>query len=130
MALAFIAVGDTSYRACMRNISFMLTTQQVRDRTKTVTRRLGWASLKPGDLLRGVEKAMGLKKGEKVRPIATIRVVSVRSEPLSVMLSEADYGIAECIKEGFGDHLSLRRPREFAQFFCASHRGCTLDTPM
>ena len=112
----------------MRNISFMLTTQQVRERRKTVTRRLGWQKLKPGDMLRGVEKGMGLKKGEKVRPIATIRVVSVRSEPLALMLSDPEYGMAECIKEGFGDHPTLRLPRAFAEFFCASHRGCTLDT--
>lgn len=112
----------------MRNISFMLTTQQVRDRTKTVTRRLGWLTLRPGDRLRGVEKAMGLKKGEKVKPLATIRVVNVRTEPLSAMISDTDYGLAECEREGFGDHPSLRWPGEFVTFFCASHRGCTPDT--
>jgi hypothetical protein len=48
----------------MRNISFSITRFQFCDRTKTVTRRLGWAKLKPGDVLMGVEKAMGLKKGE------------------------------------------------------------------
>jgi len=34
-----------------RNISFALTTQQVRNRTKTVTRRAGWLFLKAGDIL-------------------------------------------------------------------------------
>jgi hypothetical protein len=113
----------------MRNISFMLTTQQVVERKKTVTRRLGWLHLKPGTLLRGVEKGMGLKKGEKVRALATIRVVSVRSEPLSAMLVDPAYGLTECVKEGFGDHPSLHLPQNFAEFFCASHRGCTLETP-
>jgi len=35
----------------MRNMSFSLTTQQCREMTKDVTRRLGWAILKPGDPL-------------------------------------------------------------------------------
>ena len=45
----------------MRNISFMLTTQQFRNRTKTVTRRMGWWNLKPGDILMGVEKRQDSK---------------------------------------------------------------------
>jgi hypothetical protein len=88
----------------MRNISFMLTQQQILARTKTVTRRVGWAKLKAGDLLRGVEKGMGLKSGEKVRPFATFRVVSVRAEPLSAMTTDLDYGFVECRKEGFSGH--------------------------
>ncbi|WP_425952966.1 hypothetical protein [Ralstonia pseudosolanacearum] len=112
----------------MRNISFMLTQQQIRDRSKTVTRRVGWGRLKEGDLLRGVEKGMGLKAGEKVKPLATIRVVSVRPEPLSLMTQDPEYGLKECAKEGFGDHPTLRWPSEFIHFFCGSHRGCTPDT--
>lgn len=34
-----------------RLMSVSLTEQAVRDRTKTVTRRLGWRFLKPGDTL-------------------------------------------------------------------------------
>lgn len=86
----------------MRNISFMLTQQQIRERTKTVTRRVGWEKLQAGELLRGVEKGMGLKAGEKVVPLATIRVVSARREALSAMTADVDYGFAECAKEGFG----------------------------
>ncbi len=51
----------------MRNMSFMLTTQQMQDRTKDVTRRVGWWFLKPGDVIMAVEKGMGLKKGEKIK---------------------------------------------------------------
>ena len=40
----------------MRNISFMLTKERLADRRKTATRRLGRSKLKPGDVLRGVEK--------------------------------------------------------------------------
>lgn len=66
----------------MRNISFALTTAQVRDGTKTVTRRLGWRNLKPGTILCACEKCQGIKKGGLVR-IRKIVVVSVRREPLS-----------------------------------------------
>ena len=42
-----------------RLMSFSMTTPQVRARTKTVTRRLGWRFLKPGVVLWAVEKAQG-----------------------------------------------------------------------
>ncbi|QMI49717.1 hypothetical protein [Burkholderia sp. MBR-1] len=112
----------------MRNISFMLTQHQIRGRTKTVTRRVGWEKLKAGELLRGVEKGMGLKAGEKVVPLATIRVLSARREPLSAMTADINYGLEECVKEGFGEHPTLRWPGEFVEFFIGSHRGCSLDT--
>ena len=66
----------------MKSMSFMLTRQAVIDRTKTVTRRLGWDNLKPGDRLYAVTKAMGLKKGEKQERLGVIEVVSVRREEL------------------------------------------------
>lgn len=112
----------------MRNISFMLTKDQIRARSKTVTRRLGWKTLKAGDMLRGVEKGMGLKPGEKVRPLATIRVVDVRFEPLEAIVSDPDYGFEECAKEGFGSHPTLQWPSEFVQFFCKANRGCSPET--
>lgn len=40
----------------MRSMSFMLTTDQVRNQTRTVTHRTGWAELKPWTLLRAVVK--------------------------------------------------------------------------
>ena len=87
----------------MRNIAFSMTKDQVRARTKDVTRRVGWAWLKPGTLLRGVEKGMGLKKGEKVKELATIRVVDVRRERLDLLVDPAlgDYGADEMRREGF-----------------------------
>lgn len=112
----------------MRNMSFMLTTAQVRERTKTVTRRTGWKGLQPGQELRAVEKGMGLKAGERIVTMATIRVVSVRPEPLSAMINDTDYGLAECEREGFGNHPTLRWPSQFVEFFCNSHRGCTPTT--
>lgn len=101
----------------MRNISCQLTTQQVIERTKFVTRRLGWKNLKPGDLLQICEKCMGLKKGEKPRKLAKVRVVSALPERLDWITPE------ECVKEGFPDH----SPRQFVKMFCR-HMGCLPST--
>lgn len=97
-----------------RNISFFLTTDQFRVRTKTVTRRVGWLFLKPGDFLNGVEKGQGLKKGEKVNRLGPIRVTAVDREPLNTITQ------ADCVAEGFPE-LS---PAEFVSFFCKTHKGC------
>lgn len=93
----------------MRNISFALTTRQIRERTKTVTRRRGtwWAKiLKPGDLLCAVEKSQGIKKGGLVR-LGVIRVVSVRVESLWEITAPDNlerygaWGRVETQREGF-----------------------------
>jgi hypothetical protein len=112
----------------MRNMSFMLTTSQVQARLKTVTRRMGWEKLRAGELVCAVERGMGLKAGETVKRLAIIRVLDVRIEPLNAMRVDLDYGIAECIKEGFGEHPSLQWPSAFVDFFCRSHRGCTPES--
>ena len=78
-----------------RLISFAMTTEQLRDRTKTVTRRWGWLHAKPGMILTGVEKAMGLQKGEEVVRLGDIRVLSVRRESLNAMSEDQDYGRKE-----------------------------------
>lgn len=112
----------------MRNISFMLTEHQVRDQQKTVTRRVGWPSLRRGMLLAGVRKGMGLRRGEKVLRLAVVRIVEARREPLDLMLRDRSYGLQECILEGFGEHPTLSRPENFVPFFCRNHKGCTPDT--
>lgn len=104
----------------MRSISFSLTTPQFIAGTKDVTRRLGWDKLKDGEVLRAVEKAMGLKKGEQMKPLASILVVSARPERLDRMTTEPRYGIKECRREGFPDMV----PAQFVEFFCRSHTGC------
>lgn len=71
-----------------RLISFSMTEAQVRDRSKTVTRRLGWRWAKPGDVLRGVRKVMGRKKGEPLVDLALVRVVSARREPLCAITED------------------------------------------
>lgn len=103
----------------MRNISFALTTEQVRNRTKTVTRRLGWKDLKPGTLLQPVEKAQGLKKGERVTKIGgPIRVISVRREPLTDLTEREFYGCDEVVDEGF----ATLSPGQFVAMFCQHNR--------
>lgn len=79
----------------MRNMSFAMTTEQIKRRTKTVTRRFGWWFLKPGDRVQAVEKGMGLKKGEKAKKLAVIEVVSVWKERLCQMSHR------DCTLEGF-----------------------------
>jgi hypothetical protein len=102
----------------MRNMSFMLTTAQIRNRTKTVIRRNGWWFLKPGDVLNAVEKSQGLKKGEKIKHICQIRILSVRRENLHFITE------SECILEGFP---GMSR-NEFITMFCRSHKGVTPET--
>lgn len=107
-----------------RNISFMLTTEQFRNRSKTVTRRKGWAFLKPGDVLCGVEKSQGLGKGGKIKRLGMIRVKDVRREPLRRMTDDLDYGFDECEREGF----PKSGPNEFVDMFCRTHRKTAPDT--
>lgn len=110
-------------------MSFALTTQQVMEGTKTVTRRLGWEFLKVGDLLRPVRKCMGLRPGERLDVLRDpIRVVGLRREPLRAVTDDLDYGFTECVLEGFGLHPDYRFPSAFVGMFCASHRGCTPET--
>lgn len=105
-----------------RNISYMLTTQQIKDRTKTVTRRLRWLSLKVGDKLQGCAKCQGLKPGEKLQRLALQEVIAVRRERLDCMLQEP-YGSAEAALEGFPGMTGA----EFVAMFC-KHMGCSADT--
>jgi hypothetical protein len=115
-----------------RNISFALTKEQIRNRTKTVTRRLNWLTLKPGDILNACEKCQGIKPGESIVRICKIRVVSVRREPLRAMTDDVKYGFAEVFAEGFGEHATLRWPSVWVPWFCDTHhtraKPCTPDT--
>jgi hypothetical protein len=88
-------------RLFMRRMAFSHTAPQILDRSKTVTRRTGWRSLKPGDLIQAVEKARGLRKGERVRSLAVLRVVNVRVERLSRLVTDARYAEDELPREGF-----------------------------
>lgn len=97
----------------MRNISFALTTPQFRARTKTVTRRLGWEFLRPGDRLMACVKCQGLKPGEVLERLGEIVVTDVRRERLDAITPE------DVVKEGFPE---MTRG-EFIAMFC-DHMGC------
>lgn len=85
-----------------RHMSFAHTTDAIRKRTKTVTRRVGWRFLKPGDELFAVEK-MTRRRGEQRKVLARLRVVDVRIERLwDVTICYGD-GRAEAQREGLGD---------------------------
>lgn len=92
----------------MRRMSFSKTTQQVRERTKDVTRRLGWANLKAGERFVAIEKGMGLKKGEKQVELAVCECVSNRTEVLCRITQD------DVRREGFPE----RTRAEFVRFFC------------
>lgn len=103
----------------MRNISFALTKDQIRNQTKDVTRRLEWNNLKVGERLCACEKVMGRRNGEPLVRICVIEVVSVRREKLARMTQEPDYGASECRREGF-PHM---KPWEFISFFTEEIKG-------
>lgn len=106
----------------MRQMSFALTTPQILNRTKTVTRRVGWKFLKVGDLLQAVEKGQGLKKGEHVRKLAVLRVERVEHEWMSCFRERPD-AQQECVREGFPE----MSPDEFEAFFRGTHPNPGLD---
>jgi len=94
-------------------MSFSLTTQQFTAGTKTVTRRVGWRNLTPGDHIQAVEKAMGLRKGEKVVRLGVIEILSCRRERIDAITRE------DVVREGF----PAWTPAQFVAFYC-EHNKC------
>lgn len=108
----------------MRNMSFAFTTGQVRNQTKTVTRRFGWWKdkngrrlLRAGDSVQPVVKGMGLKKGERVEKIGSpIRIIAISRIPLALLDD------TEPAKEGFPKMTAVEFYRMFKQ-----HNNCRGD---
>lgn len=92
----------------MRRMSFAITKRQFLDGTKTQTRRLGWLGLRVGDRFMGVEKAMGLKRGERQVEYGVRRVLSIRRERLDAITR------VDVIAEGFPE----MTPAQFVELFC------------
>ncbi len=70
-------------------MSFALTTRQVREHEKTVTRRNGWRRARVGQVVQPIVKGQGLRKGEHVETIGgPIRFVDVRRERLDAITPE------------------------------------------
>ena len=106
-----------------RRMSFARTIEQMRARTKTVTRRLGWwvksqdsPLVLPGEHVIACEKTQGLKRGERQRVIRSIEIVSIWREPLGDITPE------DCAAEGFPG----MTPSEFVSFF--GHPADTIVT--
>ncbi|WP_010588549.1 ASCH domain-containing protein [Schlesneria paludicola] len=99
----------------MRNMSFALTTPQFYQRLKTVTRRLGWMDLEPGNRLCGVEKSQGLRPGQPIVRLAIIHIKSVTRVRLNSITQD------DVIREGFPN----MAPREFVRMFVDSHETAT-----
>lgn len=96
----------------MRNMSFMLTTEQMLDRSKTVTRRLGWWNIMPGELVQAVQQCQGLKKGETITKLCVIRIHESRREPLDRITAQ------DLRLEGFP---KMTR-NEFIDLFCRANK--------
>jgi hypothetical protein len=99
-------------------MSVALTEDAVRARTKTVTRRLGWQVLRPGDRVTLCRKVMGRRRGEPVERIVDVEIVDVRRERLDAITAD------DVVLEGFPSWT----PAEFVAFFCRTHKGCTPDS--
>lgn len=101
-----------------RLMAVSLTEQQVRHRTKTVTRRVGWRMLRVGDRLTLCKKVMGRRRGEPLDRITDVEVTCIRLERLDAITPD------DITAEGFPG----MTVGEFVAFFCSSHRGCTPET--
>jgi hypothetical protein len=105
----------------------MLTEDAVRDRRKTVTRRLGWWEdrhgrrlILPAQRLTLVRKAMGRKPGEELVRLAEVEVVDVRRERLWDITDD------DVVREGVDPSLFDERytdtgqptPQAWVRWFC------------
>ena len=90
----------------MRIMSFHETTNQIRGRSKDVTRRLGWAVLWPGEKVQAVDQSPRLGKGYEV--LAIIEIIGVRTERLSRITQE------DVVREGYPE----LTPEDFIEMFC------------
>ena len=102
-----------------RLMSVAHTTQQVRDRTKTVTRRQGWwvdkngrRLLHAGDTLTLCEKVMGRQGAPLVR-LCDVEVVDVSRVPLWHITSD------DVFDEGFPEWSTA----DFIDFYCGTFGG-------
>lgn len=99
-----------------RRMSCSMTTDSVRARVKTVTRRhkATWPGLRPGNRLILIEKGMGLPKGATQVILAEVEVIDVRVEPITSIFNEGEAGV---LAEGVLD----MSPNRFAYWWAAHH---------
>ena len=110
----------------MRNMSFQITVEQARAKTKDVTRRQHWDNLKPSDLIQQIVKGQGLKKGERVQKIHVIRILSVQREPVDdIVLRWYRDGKFEAAREGFPQWVG--QEWRFVDMYCAANKCRSSD---
>lgn len=97
----------------MRLMSFFLTQEQFRARTKFETRRLGWKFARVGMKVGAVVKAMGRKKGEPLVHLGVIEFLEVQRVRLDTITQE------QVRLEGFPE----MTPEKFVAMFC-KHMRC------
>lgn len=98
----------------MKGMPFDDTYTQIALREQTVTRRLGWRSLRSGDQLCATHNGARL---------ALLRVVEVGLEPLRMMAEDLRYGRAECRRSGY----AALSPEQFVADFCSRY-SCRADS--
>ena len=106
-----------------RQMSFKLTQHQMRNRTKSVTRRVGWAFLKEGDLISAVVQGQGLKLNESPVRIGMIRIIGCRAELLSRVVDDPEYGKSEMVLEGFPG----MKPEDFVVMLEATNKDANVS---
>lgn len=107
-----------------RLMSVAYTADAVIARTKSVTRRKGWAHARPGMPLTLCRKVMGRRKGEPLERLAEVVITEVERQPLSRLLDSIvpGYGAAEVALEGFPG----MAPEEFVRRFFVEAQGMRL----
>ena len=105
-------------------MSVALTEPAVVNHAKTVTRRLGWRSLKPGDRLILCRKVQGRRRGDgTVDPLvrlAEVEVVSVRQERLWDITADdvAREGVDPGVFSEWHSENTPPTPHEWVIWFC------------
>jgi hypothetical protein len=108
-------------------MSYFLTTQQFLDYIKDVTRRAGWANLKPGTQYVAVLKSQGLKAGEKITKLDDCICISNTPERLDEIIRRPyrdGNKRSEMEREGFPD----KSAEEFVAFFCSHMKTIKPET--
>lgn len=108
-----------------RLMSVALTEQAVVERRKTVTRRLGWYKIKPGDRLQLVRKSMGRRRADgTVDPLVRLALVEVVATEV-VRLDGPRLDDVDVAAEGFAGWT----PAQFVEMFTTAMR-CVAHHPV
>lgn len=106
----------------MRNMSFSMTEAKYILRLKDLTRRDGWAFLKPAELFMGVNKVRGFRKGEYPIKFHPSMCISNVPEPLNDIVKRSFRdGKYEVAREGYPAWIG--REEEFVRIYVKMNGG-------